>query len=100
MSSCIHVHMYKGGKKTPAKVLASSKATGHPVLFAISVCDNLRCQKVIISLAVSSDPFLQTSTIKLKTSINFRNSPTPKTTTEHTILNHCLFLAHHTLYNS
>jgi hypothetical protein len=45
-------------KKTPAKVLINSKATGYPVLFAISVCDNLSCLKVIISLAESSDPFL------------------------------------------
>lgn len=74
-------------KKTPAKVQTYSKATGYPVLFAISVCDNLSYLKVI-------------STMKLKTSINFRNSPTTKTTTEHTILNYCLFLEDHTLCNS
>jgi hypothetical protein len=45
-------------KKTPAKVLTNSKATGYPVLFAISGCDNLSCLKVIISLAETSDPFL------------------------------------------
>jgi hypothetical protein len=70
-------------KKTPTKVLTNSKASGYPVLFAISVCDNLSCLKVI-------------STMKLETSINFRNSPPPKTTNEHTIL-YCLFLAYHTL---
>jgi hypothetical protein len=59
-----------------------SKAMGYPVLFAISVCDILRCLKVIISLTESHLNY------KLKTFINFRNYPMPKNTTEHTIMNY------------
>jgi hypothetical protein len=52
-------------------VLINSKAKEYPVLFAVSVCTNLSCVKVIISLAESSNPFLKISIIKLKTNINF-----------------------------